>query len=117
MERECVVFQTYKGENLAYPGFLQPLPLPEKAWYDISMDFVEGLPLFKGNSTILVVVDRLTKYGHFIALSHLVTTTLVSLEYLQQTYKLHGRYELIVSDRDKVLFSHFWQELFKHLGI
>ncbi|KAA3479510.1 Sterol 3-beta-glucosyltransferase [Gossypium australe] len=67
--------------------------------------------------TILVVVDRLTNYGHFIALSHLFTTTLVAIEYLQQIYKLHGPPESIVSDRDKVFLSHFWQELFKHLAL
>ncbi|KAA3469109.1 reverse transcriptase [Gossypium australe] len=70
------------------------------------MDFVEGLPLSKSKSTILVVVDKLTKYGHFLTLAHLYTV-----------YKLHRTSATIVSDRDKVFLSRFWQELFKCLGI
>lgn len=68
--RECIVCQTCKGDNFAYPGLLQSLPIPNKAWAAISMDFVEGLPNSRGKTTILVVVDRMTKYDHFIALSH-----------------------------------------------
>lgn len=55
--------------NLA-PGLLQPLPLPDMAWTHITMDFVEGLPKSEGKDVIWVIVDRHTKYAHFVALSH-----------------------------------------------
>ncbi|KAA3477621.1 reverse transcriptase [Gossypium australe] len=61
------------------------------------MDFIEGLPHSKGKNTILVVVDRLTKYGHFLTLSHPYTAV----------YKLHNASESIVSDRDKIFMSTF----------
>lgn len=67
---ERTVCQRFKGENVHTLGLLQPLPIPERVWSDISMDFIEGLPRSHGKSTIFVVVDRLTKYAHFMALSH-----------------------------------------------
>lgn len=114
--RECVVCQTCKGDNFAYPRLLQLLSIPKRAWSAISMDFVEGFPLSRGKSTNLVLIDRLTKNGHFLALSHPFIAATVAFEYLQHIYKLHSTLESIVSDRDKIFVSHFWQELFKHLG-
>lgn len=81
------------------------------------MDFIKGLPPSKGKNTILVVVNRLTKYGHFLTLSHHYTVATVAYEFLCQVYKLHGASESIVSDRDKVYVSTFWHELFKHMGV
>ncbi|XP_052879082.1 transposon Tf2-1 polyprotein isoform X1 [Gossypium arboreum] len=114
--RECVVCQHCKADNSASPGLLQPLPILDRAWSVSSLDFIEGLPLSQGKSAILVVVDRLTKYGHFVALAHPFTALTVAHEYLQHIYKLHGVPESIVSDRDRIFLSNFWQELFRHLG-
>lgn len=70
---ECDVCQRFKGEHVHVPRLLQPLPIREKIWTDVSMDFIEGLPKSQGKTTIFVVdlvVDRLTKYAHFISLLH-----------------------------------------------
>lgn len=68
--KACPVCQKNKAEHIPYPGLLQPLPVVDLAWTHISMDFVEGLPKSHGKDVILVVVDRFTKYSHFLTLSH-----------------------------------------------
>ena len=67
----CVVYQKDKTERVKYLGLLQPLLVPSHAWETISLDFIEGLLMSKGFNCILVVVDKFSKYAHFIPLAHL----------------------------------------------
>jgi hypothetical protein len=76
------------------------------------MDFIEGLLKSGATDCILVVVDRFSKYGHFLALSHPFTAPKVAKLFLDQVYRLHGMPDNIVSDRDRVFTSAFWQQLF-----
>lgn len=55
---------------MASPGLLQPLTMPFRVIIDLTMDFIVGLPKSEGKNAIMVVVDRLTKYAHFVGLSH-----------------------------------------------
>jgi hypothetical protein len=109
----CQICQQAKPDRARYPGLLQPLPVPESAWVVISTDFVEGLPKSGTIDVILVVVDKLSKYSHFIAFAHPFTAALVAKLFVTQVYKLHGMPLAIISDRDKVFTSQLWQELFK----
>eukprot|EP00253_Pinus_taeda_P035184 PITA_35184 len=113
---ECDVCQFHKGETIKAPGTLQPLPIPTSIWTKVSMDFITGLPKSGNKSVIMVVVDRLSKYAHFCTLPHPFTPTLVAQPFMDQIFKLHGMPTSIVSDRDPIFTSNFWQELFRLQG-
>ena len=55
--RKCVVCQASKYDTAAKPGKLQPLPIPEIVWTDISMDFISGLSMSTSKNVIFVVVE------------------------------------------------------------
>ena len=80
------------------------------------MDLIEGLPPSEGKNSMLVVVNRFTKFSHFIALIRPYTATSIAKVFLGNIYKLHGLPEAIVSDRDPILTSLVWKELFRLLG-
>lgn len=81
------------------------------------MDFVVGLSKSKGFDTILVVEDRLSKYGHFLLLlKRPYSTRSVADVFTREIVRLHGIPASIVSDRDPVFMSNFWQELFRRQG-
>jgi transposase InsO family protein len=113
---ECLVCQQNKVETIKTPGLLQPLSIPSQRWEEVSMDFITGLPKSEGKSVIMVIVDRLTKYAHFCALSHPFKASTVATAFMETVQKLHGNPKIIVSDRDPIFTGHFWTKLFSCLG-
>lgn len=64
--KTCLVCQQDKVEAKASAGLLEPLPIPERPWDSVSMDFISALPKSEGFGSIMVVIDRFSKYGTFI---------------------------------------------------
>ena len=58
----------------------------------------------------------MTKFAHFIPLTHPFSAAQITQLFLDHIYKLHGLPESIVTDRDKLFISKFWQELFRMIG-
>jgi hypothetical protein len=112
----CLTCQQSKPERVKLPGLLQPLPIPAGAWQTVTMDFIEGLPTSGHANCIMVVVDRFTKYAHFIPLHHPFTAAKVAAAYLDNVFKLHGLPKVMVSDRDPIFTSSFWKALFHSMG-
>ena len=98
-------------------GILRPLPIPDRPWSSISMDFVTGLPWSDGNDAIWVVVDRLTKIRHFVPCRTTTSAPDLANPFLHHTWKLHGLPNDIISDRGPQFAIKFWRQLCSRLGI
>lgn len=76
------------------------------------MDFIDGLPISQGKSIILVAVDRISNYAHFIALSHPYIVLFVAQLFMDHIYQLHGLLKSIISDKGPLFVNNFWGEFF-----
>jgi hypothetical protein len=59
-------------------GLLQLLDVPSVVWDDVAMDFVEGFPRINRKSVVLTIIDRLSKFTHFIPLGHPYSAMMVA---------------------------------------
>ncbi|KAJ9520727.1 hypothetical protein QJQ45_007586 [Haematococcus lacustris] len=112
--RGCQVCQRNKSSTKKPAGLLQPLPVPEYPWDSVSMDFVVKLPKSEaGNDSILVVVDRLTKMVHLMAMTEKSGGIQVAKLFFDNVFKLHGMPRTIISDRDTRFQGEFFKGLMK----
>ena len=113
--QECEICQQSKSSILAPRGLLQPLDIPDIIWEQVSMDFISGLPKSRGHDAILVVVDRLSKYNHFILLKHPYIAQHIVEVFMKEIVRLHRIPKSILSDCDPLFMRKFWQEIFHRL--
>jgi hypothetical protein len=113
----CDTCQRVKAEHQRPAGLLQPLEIPTWKWEDISMDFIVGLPRTqKGDDSIWVIVDRLTKVAHIIPVKTTFETHKLAELYIDNILKFHGAPKSIVSDRGPQFTAKFWRSLHKAMG-
>lgn len=109
----CTVCAQNKTPWQAPAGLLQPLPVSHRPWYNISLDFVKGLPPSDRNTTIFTVVDRFSKAAHFIPLPKLP----LAKETAQHVFRIHGLPVDMVADRGYQFLSWFWKAFCTLIGL
>lgn len=114
--RNCDVCGRTKPWREGSQGLLKPLPIPDRIWKEISMDFIEGLPTSEGMTCLMVVTDRLSKGSIFIPLPDIKTETVVRA-FLRQVVAYHWLPEAITSDRGSQFVSVLWERLCEILKI
>ena len=98
-------------------GYLQPLPISDRPWSSISMDFVTDLPSSDKCTCILVVIDRLTKMGHFIPLPSVPSSVETADVFINSIFRLHGLPDEIITDRGTQFTSKFWNAVCSSLNV
>jgi ppGpp synthetase/RelA/SpoT-type nucleotidyltranferase len=108
---ECHTCQRVKAKHQSLARKLQPLPIPNWKWEEIGMDFVTGLPMTKNHKDMIwVIVDMLTKSGHFLAVNQKDSCEKLAEIYVNGVVKKHGIPKKIVSDRS-IFTSALWKQL------
>ena len=115
--RSCTTCAWSKAPHHCPYGLLKQLPILEKPWNSISMDFIEQLPLSSGFTAILVVVDRLFKQSIFIPTHNTITSPELTKLFLLHMFSKHGVPAHVTSDRGTEFVSHFFRSLRKALDM
>jgi hypothetical protein len=111
---ECQRFKTSRGKP---HGMLRTLEVPDRPWGHLSMDFIEPLPTSDGYDSILVIVDRLTKWSIFIPTTTRLNSPKLAQLIIDHVISQHGVPVSIVSDRGSKFTSRFWRYVTAKLGI
>ena len=114
---KCLTCQQVKTEHQVSSGLLNPIPIPQWKWDNITMDFVSSFPLTqRKHDLVWVIVDSLTKSTHFLPFRLDYSMDRLAELYVNEIVRLHGIPLSIVSDRDPQFTSRFWKKLQSAMG-
>src|SRR5882724_11870541 len=109
--RSCTICSQAKPMHHKPYGLLNQLPIPERPWNSISMDFIEKLPPSLGYTSILVIVDHLSKQLLFILTHYTITSPQLAQLFVLHVFSKHGVPSHVTSDRGTEFVSHFFHSL------
>ena len=113
----CSQCQKSKPKGRGTAGLLQPLPVPQRPWQSVGLDFMGPLPRSRsGKDFLLVLVDRMSKRVHLIFTHQTVTSEATAALLMQHLVRLHGVPQSLVSDRDPRFTADVWRALWELLG-
>ena len=115
--KSCTTCMCSKSQRHRPYGLLKQLPIPERPWNSISMDFIEKLPMSDGSNTILVIVDRLTKQSIFIPTIDTITSLMLAKLFVLHVFSKHGVPSHVASNRGSEFVSAFFRSLGKVLDM
>ena len=96
---------------------MQPIPIPSQPFEVVSMDFIPELPLSNGFNNILVIVDKLTKYGIFIPTTTNITEVETTTLFFKHVISKFGIPRQVILDRDTRWRGEFWKEICNRIGM
>ena len=109
--------QQVKAEHQVPSGLLNPLPIPQWNWDNVTMDFISDFPLTqRKHDAIWVIVDKFTKSTHFLPIQLDYSMDCLEELHVSEIVKLHGIPLLIVSNSDPRFTLRFWKELQSAFG-
>ena len=97
---------------------VHPLLVPQYPWEVVGVDFVTSLPKSgkEGYTAVMILIDHLSRMAHFIPTYDEVTAEQSADMFVHHCYRLHGCPKVLVSDRDPIFVSEFWQSLWRKLN-
>ena len=102
---------------LLYTASVCFIPVPERPWDSISMDFIEELPNSNGCNFVLVIIDRASKQAIFIPTDVHITSEQLAQLFILHVFSKHGIPNHVTSDRGSEFISHFMRSLGKALDM
>ncbi|KAI2647611.1 Transposon Tf2-6 polyprotein [Labeo rohita] len=115
--RDCSICNNSKSTHQLPAGLLHPLPVPQRPWSHIAIDFVTDLPPSSGYTTILTVINRFSKACRFIPLPKLPSALATAEALCNQVFRFYGLPEDILSDRGPQFTSRVWASFCKLLSV
>ncbi|KAI2645252.1 Transposon Tf2-6 polyprotein [Labeo rohita] len=115
--KSCSLCAQSKTPKELPSGLLQPLPIPQRPWSHLSIDFITDLPPSNEFTAILVTIDRFSKSCRLIPLKGLPSAMETALALFHNVFRIYGLPEDIVSDRGTQFTSQVWRAFCKQLDI